>query len=89
MHDVKDGLGVRIMSDLVRKEIHDILETRNQIRKYKRREKELDNGFNSTFMYVRSYLMSRIVKTFRGEKQIYDFRSKLGLRLHDTTMSKE
>ena len=89
MHDVKDGLGVRIMSDLVRKEIHDILETRNQIRKYKRREKELDNGFNSTFMYVCSYLMSRIVKTFRGKKKFYNFRSKLGLRLHDTTMSKE
>ena len=42
MHDVQDGLGIKNISDLVRKEIHGIFETKDptkdQIRKYKRRE---------------------------------------------------
>ena len=50
------------MSDLVRKEIHGIFETKKSYKRshqkiQKRIEKELDNDFNSTFMYVRSYLM--------------------------------
>ena len=61
------------MSDLVRKEIHGIFETKNrtkdQIRKCKIREKELDDNFNATFMYFRRDLMSRIIKNFRGEKR--------------------
>ena len=86
------------MSDLVRKEIHRIFETKNptkdQIRKYERCEKELDNNSNSTFMYVHSDLMARIIKNCRGEKgrggkKKDDFRSKLGFKLHDITMSKE
>ena len=72
MHDVQKGLGIKNISDLVRKEIHGIFETENptkdQIRKYKRREGELDNESNSTFMYVRSDLMSRIIKKCRGKK---------------------
>ena len=86
------------MFNLVRKEIHDIFETKNptkdQIRKYKRREKELDNNCNATFVYVRSDLMSRIINNCRdekrrGEKKIDDFRCKLGFRLYDITMNKE
>ena len=73
MHDMQEGLGVKNMSDLVRKEIHGISETKNrtkdQIRKCKIREKELDDNCNATFMYVRSDLMSRIIKNFRGEKR--------------------
>ena len=42
MHDVQDGLGIKNISDLVRKEIHGIFETKDptkdQIIKYKRRE---------------------------------------------------
>ena len=42
MHDVQDELGIKNISDLVRKEIHGIFEikdpTKDQIRKYKRRE---------------------------------------------------
>ena len=42
MHDVQDGLGIKNISDLVRKEIHGIFETKDPtkdlIRKYKRRE---------------------------------------------------
>ena len=98
MHDVQEGLGVKNMSDLVRKKIHGIFETKyhtkDQIRKYKRREKDLDNNSNATFVYVRSDLMSRITKNCRGEKRrcekkIDDFRCKLGFRLHYITMSKE
>ena len=101
MHDIQEGLGVKNMSDLVRKEIHGIFETKNrtkdQIRKYKIREKELDDNFNATFMYFRRDLMSRIIKNFRGEKRrgekkkkkIDHFRCKLGFRLHDITISKE
>ena len=54
MHDVQEGLGVKNMSDLVRKKIHGIFETKyhtkDQIRKYKRREKDLDNNSNATFV---------------------------------------
>ena len=70
------------MSDLVRKETHGIFETKNptkdQISKYKRHEKEMDNDCNSTFMYVHSVhsdllcmlivFMSRIIKHCRGKK---------------------
>ena len=56
MNDVIKGLGIKNMSDLVRREIHGIFATRNpikeQIRKYKRREKEMDNDSNFNFKYV-------------------------------------
>ena len=61
------------MSDLVRKEIRGIFRTKNptkdQIRKYKRREKELDHNSTATFVYVHSDLMSKIIKNCGGEKQ--------------------
>ena len=73
MHNVKGGLGVKNMFDLVRKEIYGIFETKSptkvQIRKYKRFEKELDDNCNATFVYVRSDPMSRIMKNYRGEKR--------------------
>ena len=57
----------------MRKEIRGIFRTKNptkdQIRKYKRREKELDHNSAATFVYVRSDLMSRIIKNCRGEKK--------------------
>ena len=69
MYDVQEGIGVKNMSDLVRKEIRGIFRTKNptkdQIRKYKRHEKELDHNSTATFMYVRSDLMSRIIKNYR------------------------
>ena len=46
MNNVLKGLGIKNISDLVRKEIHGIfgtkIPTNEQIRKYKRSEKELD-----------------------------------------------
>ena len=73
MNDVQNGLGVKNMSDLVRKEIHGIFETKNptkdQVKKYKRRKNELDNNSNATFVYVRSDLMSRMIKNCSSEKK--------------------
>ena len=47
MYDVQEGIGVKNMSDLVRKEIRSIFRTKNptrdQFRKNKRREKELNS----------------------------------------------
>ena len=57
------------MFDLVRKQIHGVFETKNpakdQVKKYKSRENELDNNSNATFVYVGSDLMSRIIKSCR------------------------
>ena len=64
--DIQEGIGVKNMSDLVRKEIRGIFRSKNpikdQIKKYKRREKELDHNSTATFVYVRSDLVSRITK---------------------------
>ena len=73
MKDVKKGLVIKNMSDLARKEVHVIYDTKNptkkQIRKYKTSEKELDKNSNFSFEYVRSDLMSRIIKRCRGKKK--------------------
>ena len=73
MYDVQEGIGVKNMSDLVTKEIRAIFRTKNpskdQIRKRKKREKEWDHNSAATFVYVRSDLMSRIIKNCRGEKK--------------------
>ena len=73
MFDVQEGIGVKNIIDLVRKEIRGVFRiknpTKDQIRKYKRREKELDHSSSATFVYVCSDLMSRIIKNCRGEKE--------------------
>ena len=73
MNDGQNLLGVKNMSDLLRKEIHGIIETKTptkyQVKKYKRRVNELDNNSNTTFMYVHSDLMSIIIKNCMGEKK--------------------
>ena len=73
MNDVQNVLGVKNMSDLVRKGTLGIFETKNptkdEAKKYKRRENELDNNSNATFVYVRRDLMSRIIKNCRGKKK--------------------
>ena len=97
MKDVKKKLGIKSISDLERKEIHDIYDTKNptkeQIRKYKRSEKELDKNSNCSFKYVRSDLMSIIIKISRGEKKggkgIDGFRLRLGFKEHDIIITKE
>ena len=53
MIDVQTGLGIKNISDLVRKEIYGIFETKNhskkQIRTYERSQKEVDRDSNSSF----------------------------------------
>ena len=62
MNDLKKGLGVKNMSDLVKKEIHGVYSTKNttkeRIVKYKMREKVLDDESNFSFRYVRNDIMS-------------------------------
>ena len=99
MCDVQVGLGVQNISDLVRKKIHGIFETKyltkDQTRKYKRNKKELDkNCTKSKHVFVRSDLMERMIKNYRGEKKRRKektdyFKSKLGFKLHDIAMNKE
>ena len=43
MHDVQEGLRVKFETENL---------TKDQIRKYKRREKELDQNCNAAFLYV-------------------------------------
>ena len=95
MIDVQKGLGMKNISDLVRKKIHGIFTIRNptkeQIRKYKRSGKEwFDYDF---YIYVRNDLMSRITKNCIREKgrgkKIDDFRIKLGFKPNDIPLSKE
>ena len=66
MYDVQQRIDVKNMSDLVRKEIPGIFRTKNptkdQVRKYKRHEKELDHNSTASFVYVRSDLMSKRIK---------------------------
>ena len=70
MDDVQEGLGIKNISDLVRKEIHGIFKTKNptkdQIRKYKRPGRRWFSG--DVYPYVRSDLMLKVIKNCRGEK---------------------
>ena len=66
------------MSDLVRKEIHDIFNTNNpkkeQVKKYKRSLQEItkDPMYDSKIKYVCSDLMEKIIKNCRGVKNCND-----------------
>ena len=74
MIDAQNGLGIKNISYLVRKEIYGIFETKNpakkQIRKYKRSQKERDRESNSSskIKYVRNDIMEKIIKNCRGVK---------------------
>ena len=64
------------------------------IRKFREYERPGKEWFSvDVYTYVHSDLKSRIIKNCRGEKgrggKKHDFRSKLGFRLYDITMSKE
>ena len=67
MHEVYEGLGIKNISDLVRKEIHCIFEIKNpskdQIRRYKRPEKEWFS--DDIYAYVRSDLILKLIKNCR------------------------
>ena len=81
MKDVGSGMGVKNISDVVLKEIHGMLETKNlakeQINKYKMTEIEIYKKFGSLSedelntksnknVYVRNDVMTTIIKCCRG-----------------------
>ena len=95
MIDVQNGLDIKNISDLVRKEMQGIFET-------KRAEKELDPECNSNSKSARSDLMEKIIKNCRGVKKCKDginkmekeeqrenFRIILGFRENDIMLTKE
>ena len=100
MIDVQNGLGLKNISDLLRKEMYGIFETKNiikgQKKKYKRTKKEINKE------YVKSDLMEKIIKNCRGVKKCFDganriekenqrenFRSVLGFKENDIFQRKE
>ena len=78
MTDEQNGLGIKNVFDLVRKEIHGMFGTKNpteeRFRKYKRTEKEIDKKYrsDSKFKYVLGDHMSKIIKNCRGLKKCND-----------------
>ena len=78
MIDVKNGLGIKNISDLVRKNIQGIYETKNptkeQVRKYKRSQKEISKEPTDDFKfkYARCDLKEIIIKNYRGVKNCND-----------------
>ena len=85
MKNVGSGMGVKNMSDLVLKEIHGILKTKNhtkeQINEYKMTEKEIYEKFSNLSkeelnakrnknVYVKNVFMTAIIKRCRREKKV-------------------
>ena len=74
MIDIQNGLGLKNMSDLVRKEIQGNYKTNNptekQVKEYKRSLQEItkDSMDDSKFKYVHNDPMEKIVKNCRGVK---------------------
>ena len=84
MKDAGNGMGVKNISDLVLKEIHGILKTKNltkeQIKKYKMTEREIFEEFSNLSeeelntksnknVYNKNVIMTAIIKFCRGEKK--------------------
>ena len=97
MIDVQQGLGVKNISDLVRKEIMGIFNnkkpTLDQIKQYKRSLADLVNNhtrYSNKIKYMRSDLMEKIIKICRGVKKSNknntdreNFRILLGFKEND------
>ena len=84
MKDVRSGMGVKNIPDLILKEINGICETKNptkeQINEYKMTKREIYKNFtnlskkelkteNNKNPYFRNDVMATIIKSCRGEKQ--------------------
>ena len=84
MKDAGSGMGVKYISDLVSKEIHGSLKTKNptqeQINEYKMTEREIHEKFDNLSeeelntksnknIYVKNVGMNAIIKRCRGEKK--------------------
>ena len=83
MKDVRSGIGIKNISDLVLKEIYGICETENstkeEVNEYKMTKRETHKNFtnlskkelntkNNKNLYVRNDVMTTIIKECRGEK---------------------
>ena len=83
MKDVRSGMGVKNISDLILKEIYGICETKNlteeQVKEYKMTEREYCRRFdnlskkelnkkNNKEVYVRNDVMTTVIKRCRGKK---------------------
>ena len=83
MKDVRSGMGIKNISDLVLKEIYGICETKNptkkQVNEYKMTKREIYKKFtnlsekelntkNNKKTYVKNDVMTTIIKRCRGEK---------------------
>ena len=86
MKDVGSGLAVKNISDLVLKEMHDILETKNptkeQINAYKMTERKIYENFgnlgedalntkSNKNVYIINDVMTTIIKGCRGCKYVF------------------
>ena len=84
MKDVGSGMGLKNISDLVLKEIHGVIETKNprkkQIYEYKVTERELYKRFynlsekelntkNNKTIYARNDVITTVIKCCRGKKR--------------------
>ena len=84
MKGVKDGLGVKNMSDLVLKEIYGVYEKKNltkeEIKCYKMTEREFFKTFydydedslntkSNKTIFVKNTIMTNIIKNCKGEKK--------------------
>ena len=84
MKHAGSGMGVKNISDLILKEIHGVLKTKNptkeQINEYKMTEREIYEKFDNLSeeelntksnknIYVRNDVMTTIIKRCRGEKK--------------------
>ena len=82
IYDVQNRLGVENIYDLLRKDIWGVYETDNstkeQTRKYKRSEKELDNNSSSNFRYSCSDIILKIIMYCKKTKEADEFKTKLG-----------
>ena len=84
MKDVKDGLGVRNISDLILKDIYGVYEkkylTQEEIKYYKMTEREFFKTFydydedslntkSNKTIFVKNTMMTNIIKNCKGEKK--------------------
>ena len=93
MCDAQKRLSVENIYDLLRKEIWGTFETDNstkeQIRKYKRRKKELDNDSNSNFRYACADIIIKIIMQCSKTQKAVEFKTKLGFNPINLIMSKQ
>ena len=91
--DVQKKLGVENIYDLLRKTFLSIYETDNptkkQIRKYKRREKELDNDSNFNFRYAGSDIIFKMIMHCRKTHKAVEFKIKFGFNPINLMMPEE